>query len=68
MVTVNHLVLTFELILQTIQRPLNCLSAEDQRSRRNAIEILDLCLLKDDGAGSLPPMDVLQVFNSMPFL
>ncbi|KAG0623087.1 hypothetical protein M758_3G148000 [Ceratodon purpureus] len=46
--------------LKTIQRPLNCLSAENQRSRRNALDILFQCLLEDDGAGSLPPMDVLQ--------
>ncbi|XP_024357132.1 uncharacterized protein [Physcomitrium patens] len=46
--------------LQTIQRTLNCLSADEQKSRRDALEKLQVCLLKDDGSGSLPPMDVLQ--------
>lgn len=46
---------------QTIQRCLNCLSAVEQRLRRNAIEKLYVCLLEDDGAGSLPPIDILQV-------
>lgn len=47
--------------LQTIQRTINCLSAEEAKIRRTAIERLHIYLLKDDAAGSLPPADVLQV-------
>lgn len=46
--------------LQTIQRTINCLSAEEAKIRRTAIERLHIYLLKDDAAGSLPPADVLQ--------
>nr|XP_024382371.1 dynein assembly factor 5, axonemal-like isoform X10 [Physcomitrium patens] len=48
--------------LQTIQRTINCLSAEEAKIRRTAIERLHIYLLKDDAAGSLPPADVLQWF------
>ncbi|CAK9263477.1 unnamed protein product [Sphagnum jensenii] len=46
--------------LQTVQRTLNRLSDPDLKTRRKALEMLLVCLLEDDGVGSIPPLDVLQ--------
>ncbi len=51
-------------VLQTVQRTLNRLSDPDLKTRRKALEMLLVCLLEDDGVGSIPPLDVLQVRKS----
>ena len=63
MIESSNFRLKFLLLVQSIRRTLNCLSDQDHPTRKRALQKLQVCLLKDDGAGSLPPMDVLQVIK-----